>query len=66
MSSQCDQISIPELYRQTNHVTDHGIAGYHVVKKYEDPLQIVKSRELSSGVNQIKKHETKRGNFLDD
>ena len=37
-------IPIPELYREINHITDHGIPGYYVNKKYEDPVQMMKSR----------------------
>lgn len=67
MSQQLQQIPVPELYRQVNHITDHGIDGYHVVKKYLDPAQIVQERLFASGkVNKLKKHETKRGNFLED
>ena len=59
-------LPIPELYKEINHKTDHGIEGYHVQKKYADPLEMMKSRQLSSGGSKMKKYETKRGNYLDD
>lgn len=31
-------LSIPQLYKEINGVTDNGIPGYFVPKKYEDPL----------------------------
>ncbi len=37
-----------------------------MTKKYEDPIMMMKSRELSKSAGKIKKHETKRGNYLDD
>lgn len=42
--SQIDKLPIPELYREVNHITTHGIPGYYVTKKYEDPIMMMKSR----------------------
>lgn len=65
--SSVDNLPIPVLYKEVNHITQHGIPGYFVAKKYEDPLQMMKSRELlSNSAGKLKKYETKRGNYLDD
>jgi hypothetical protein len=29
-----DTLPIPELYKEVNHITDFGVAGYYVPKKY--------------------------------
>lgn len=36
-TSSVDQIPIPQLYREVNHITNHGIPGYQVANKYYDP-----------------------------
>lgn len=57
-----DRIPIPTLYREVNHITDHGIEGYHVEKKYFDP----KKKGIGTEMSKLKVKETKRGNYLDD
>ena len=50
----------------TQHLT--GIEGYHVEKKYFDPLKQIEQRQslnIRKG-EKSSKHVTKRGNFLDD
>lgn len=54
--SHIGEIPIPELYREINHITPHGLPGYYVPKKYEDPVAMMKSRELSKSTGKLKKH----------
>lgn len=32
--SALNNLPIPELYREIHNITDYGVAGYHVTKKY--------------------------------
>lgn len=49
------------MYIQTNKIFSHGIEGYHLPLKYEDPLKKARDEQAAQ-----KKHQTKRGNYLDD
>ena len=53
------------MYRQINHITQHGIDGYHVDSKYFDPNDKFMSKEEATK-NKTKIRELKRGNYLDD
>lgn len=44
--SSLDQMPIPQLYREVNHITSYGIPGYAITNKYVDPVEMMKSREL--------------------
>jgi hypothetical protein len=32
--SSIDSLPIPELYKEVNHITEYGVDGYYVAKKY--------------------------------
>lgn len=32
--SSLENMPIPVLYKEVNHITDHGIPGYYVAKRY--------------------------------
>jgi hypothetical protein len=60
--------SIRDIYSLVNRATTHGIEGYHVDKKYVDPMKLKYERELSKSKEQARKPANlpKKTSFIDD
>lgn len=60
--------SIRDIYSLVNRATAHGIEGYHVDKKYIDPMKLKYERELSKSKEQARKpaNVSKKTSFIDD
>lgn len=65
---QCPNLTPKEIYSLCSSQQLGGIEGYHIERKYFDPLKQIEERQsvhIKKG-EKSRKHVTKRGNYLDD
>jgi hypothetical protein len=58
-------LSLGDMYQAATHFVPHGIAGYHVDPKYEDPQARIIDKRIQAGQYKVPK-PTRRGSYIDD